>query len=309
MRMRTKVTYLILSFLLIGTGLVALTNGASSVNLFHLSATGANTLLIIRLPRIVAALVAGATVAVSGALFQAALRNPIADPGIMGVAAGANLFALLGGLLLPGNFFNRVGWAFLGGLVTFAILVRFQPRMDPYRLILVGVAINAMFTGFTDLVPTMPGASATSLATVTWTGATTLAVLGLAGLMVAVLLAPWGNYLKVSDPQLITLGRNPRQLRLGLLLVAVFLATTATATVGVLAFIGIIVPHVGRRLVGHDYNQLLPFTMLAGSWLLLFFDTLGRLVVRPSELPAAALLAVFGGPTLVWILKEGKANA
>ncbi len=307
--MRTKVTTASLCLLLLITILVALTNGASAVNLFHLTTTSANTLFTIRLPRVIAALVAGATVSVSGALLQAALRNPIADPGIMGISSGASLFALLGGLLVPGSFLARVGWAFLGGLVAFEVLVRFQPRLDPYRLILVGVAINAFFTGISDLIPSLPGTSTTSLATVTWSGATTLAILGLLGLIGAVILAPWGNYLKVSDPQLVTLGQNPRRLRTGLLLLAVFLATTATATVGVLAFIGIIVPHAGRQLVGHDYNRLLPFTMLAGSWLLLFFDTLGRLVIRPSELPAAALLAVFGGPTLIMILKGGRINA
>lgn len=307
--MRTKVTTASLCLLLLITILVALTNGASAVNLFHLTTTSANTLFTIRLPRVIAALVAGATVSVSGALLQAALRNPIADPGIMGISSGASLFALLGGLLVPGSFLARVGWAFLGGLVAFEVLVRFQPRLDPYRLILVGVAINAFFTGISDLIPSLPGTSTTSLATVTWSGATTLAILGLLGLIGAVILAPWGNYLKVSDPQLVTLGQNPCRLRTGLLLLAVFLATTATATVGVLAFIGIIVPHAGRQLVGHDYNRLLPFTMLAGSWLLLFFDTLGRLVIRPSELPAAALLAVFGGPTLIMILKGGRINA
>ena len=296
--MRTKVTTASLCLLLLITILVALTNGASAVNLFHLTTTSANTLFTIRLPRVIAALVAGATVSVSGALLQAALRNPIADPGIMGISSGASLFALLGGLLVPGSFLARVGWAFLGGLVAFEVLVRFQPRLDPYRLILVGVAINAFFTGISDLIPSLPG-----------TSTTTLAILGLLGLIGAVILAPWGNYLKVSDPQLVTLGQNPRRLRTGLLLLAVFLATTATATVGVLAFIGIIVPHAGRQLVGHDYNRLLPFTMLAGSWLLLFFDTLGRLVIRPSELPAAALLAVFGGPTLIMILKGGRINA
>ena len=307
--MRTKVTTASLCLLLLITIRVAHTNGASAVNLFHLTTTSANTLFTIRLPRVIAALVAGATVSVSGALLQAALRNPIADPGSMGISSGASLFALLGGLLVPGSFLARVGWAFLGGLVAFEVLVRFQPRLDPYRLILVGVAINAFFTGISDLIPSLPGTSTTSLATVTWSGATTLAILGLLGLIGAVILAPWGNYLKVSDPQLVTLGQNPRRLRTGLLLLAVFLATTATATVGVLAFIGIIVPHAGRQLVGHDYNRLLPFTMLAGSWLLLFFDTLGRLVIRPSELPAAALLAVFGGPTLIMILKGGRINA
>ena len=306
---KTTLTYLFLTGLLVVTSGIALTNGASHFSLLALSPTAQNTLFNIRLPRILAALLAGATVAVSGALFQAALRNPIADPGIMGVASGAHLFALLGGLVIPGLFFNRVLWALAGGWLAFELLVRFQPKMDPYRLILVGVAINAMFSGFTALIPTMPGQSSLSLATVTWTQTTLLAVLGLGGLIITVLLAPWGNYLKVSDAQLVSLGQSPQHLRRGLLLTAVFLAATTTACVGVLAFIGIIVPHLGRQLVGRDYNRLLPFTMLAGGWLLLFFDTLGRLVIQPSELPATALLAIFGGPCLIWILKGGTTHA
>ena len=93
--MRTKVTTASLCLLLLITILVALTNGASAVNLFHLTTTSANTLFTIRLPRVIAALVAGATVSVSGALLQAALRNPIADPGIMGISSGANVFAAI----------------------------------------------------------------------------------------------------------------------------------------------------------------------------------------------------------------------
>lgn len=306
---KITLTYLSLFIFLVLTLGLAFTNGASHFSLTNLTTTNQNTLFNIRLPRILAALLAGATISVSGAFFQAALRNPIADPGIMGVATGANFFQLIGGLLIPGIFLNRVAWAFLGGLVAFEILVRFQPKMDPYRLILVGVAINAMFSGLVNLIPTLPGTASTSLATVTWTSTLTLAVLGLSGLVLAVILAPWGNYLKVDDAQLISLGQSPKRLRRGLLLVAVFLATTATACIGVLAFIGIIVPHVGRRLVGHDYNRLLPFVMLAGGWLLLFFDTVGRLIVRPSELPAAALLAIFGGPALIGILKGGPQNA
>lgn len=232
---KTTLTYLFLTGLLVVTSGIALTNGASHFSLLTLSPTAQNTIFNIRLPRILAALLAGATVAVSGALFQAALRN---DPGIMGVASGAHLFALLGGLIIPGLFFNRVLWALAGGWLAFELLVRFQPKMDPYRLILVGVAINAMFSGFTALIPTMPGQSSLSLATVTWTQTTLLAVLGLGGLIIAVLLAPWGNYLKVSDAQLVSLGQSPQRLRRGLLLTAVFLAATTTACVGVLAFIG-----------------------------------------------------------------------
>ena len=303
---RSAISYLVLAVLLVVTVWIALTNGASHFSLLKMTATDANTLFNIRLPRIITALMAGAMLSVSGAFFQAALRNPIADPGIMGVSAGAALFAFVGALLLPSFFFGKVVFAFVGGALALGVLIFFQPQMDPYRLILIGVALNATFTGIASV---FSSTSQVSLGTVTWLGCLTVTVLGILGLIGVVLVTNWGNYLKVSDEQLRSLGLSAGKLRLALLGLAVFLATTSTAVIGVIAFIGIIVPHVGRVLVGRDYRAVVPFAALAGAWLMLAVDTIGRLVIQPSEIPAATLLAIIGGLVLIFILAHKKGSA
>lgn len=116
------------------------------------------------------------------------------------------------------------------------------------------------------------------------------------------ILLPWANYLKLSDEELRSLGVPATLLRGVLVLLAVLLAATATVSVGVIAFIAIIVPHIGRRLVGSDYQQLLPFSLLSGAWLLLFTDSLGRILVLPNEIPASVILAIIGGPFLIYLL-------
>ena len=303
---RSAISYLVLAVLLVVTVWIALTNGASHFILLKMTATDANTLFNIRLPRIITALMAGAMLSVSGAFFQAALRNPIADPGIMGVSAGAALFAFVGALLLPSFFFGKVVFAFVGGALALGVLIFFHPQMDPYRLILIGVALNATLTGIASV---FSSTSQVSLGTVTWLGCLTVTVLGILGLIGVVLVTNWGNYLKVSDEQLRSLGLSAGKLRLALLGLAVFLATTSTAVIGVIAFIGIIVPHVGRVLVGRDYRAVVPFAALAGAWLMLAVDTIGRLVIQPSEIPAATLLAIIGGPVLIFILAHKKGGA
>lgn len=297
--------YSILLIALVSLVAFALLQGATAVSLAHLDDQQFNTLFNIRLPRIVAALVSGAMLAVAGAFFQAALRNAIADPSILGISAGASLFQLLGGLLLPALLFNKFIFALLGGLVAFLLLLQFQRQMDPYRLILIGVALNAMFVGIQQIfTPPTTSSAGSTFATSTWTTTLFLVVLGIVGLMLALLLAPWANYLKIGDAQLQTLGVAVTWVRLALLLLAVYLTSTVTASVGVLPFIGIIVPHVSRYFVGHDYRQVIPFTVLAGAFLLLLSDTVGRLIVLPNEITAATILAVIGGPFLIAILAQ-----
>ncbi|MFD1319307.1 FecCD family ABC transporter permease [Loigolactobacillus zhaoyuanensis] len=294
--------YLVLLIALLILLVSAFLQGASTISITSLDAGQFNTLFNIRLPRIVAALVSGAMLAVAGAFFQAALRNAIADPSILGISAGASLFQLIGGLLLPALLFNKFIFALIGGGVAFLLLMQFQKQMDPYRLILIGVALNAMFVGIQQIFLPTATTTAVSFATSTWSTVLFLVILGIIGLMLALWLAPWANYLKIGDAQLKTLGVSVVWVRLALLLVAVYLTSTVTASVGVLPFIGIIVPHVSRYFVGHDYRQVIPFSVLAGAFLLLLSDTVGRLLVIPNEITAATILAVIGGPFLIFIL-------
>lgn len=300
MKKRVILTNLCLCVLLVATLYFALTHGASNLNLGHLSNTDLNVLFNIRLPRIVSALIAGAALSVSGAFFQGALHNPIADPGIMGINAAAYLCQVLWIVILPGAFFGKYIAAIIGGLIAFAILLLFQKQMDPYRLLIVGVALNAVFTGVIEIVA--PSKSGVSLATSTWSSTFVLAIIGIIGLICSLIFAEWGNYLKVNDAHLTALGVSPKLLRLVLLLIAVVLASVTTASIGMIAFIGIIVPQIGRQIIGHDYQQIIPFSILAGSWLMLFVDTIGRTINPPNEIAASSLLAIIGGPFMIFIL-------
>lgn len=279
----------------LATGIHALISGQPAIVL--------NTLLTIRLPRIVAALISGALLSVAGALFQSALRNPIADPSILGVSAGADLLMLLGGILLPAFFGTKLIFALIGGVIAFVGLIIFQSKVNTYQLVLIGIVINAILVSLKQVFTPATGSStAVSLATITWSSTTVLLLGGLAGLMIALLVAPLANYLKIGDQQLQTLGLAVNKLKTGLLLLGVCLTCLVTANVGVLPFLGIIVPHLSRSLVGNDYRQVVPFSIIAGALLMLVADTIGRTIVVPSEIPAAALLTIVGGPYLIYIL-------
>lgn len=300
MKKRVILTNIFLCVLLLATLYFALTHGASQFDLRHMTSSNLNILFNIRLPRIISALVAGAALSVSGAFFQGALHNPIADPGIMGINSAAFLCQTMFAIMLPDIFIGKYVAAIIGGLIAFGILLLFQKQMDPYRLLIIGVALNAVFTGIIEIVA--PNKSTSTLATSTWNTTFILAVVGIIGLVCSLVFAQWANYLKVNDAHLEALGISPKMLRLVLLLIAVILASVTTASIGMIAFIGIIVPQIGRQIVGHDYQQIVPFSILGGSWLMLFVDTLGRTIDPPNEIAASSLLAIIGGPFMIFIL-------
>ena len=133
-------------------------------------------------------------------------------------------------------------------------------------------------------------------------------VIGIIGLIFAICFMNWANYLKINDEELTSLGVSAKTLRLVLMLIAVILAAT-TACIGVLAFIGIIVPQVARLLLGYDYQKIIPFSIFAGAWFLLFVDTIGRVITAPNEIAANIILAIVGGPVMILILWKRQKNA
>lgn len=309
MQRKANLVYICLLIFLVLTIYYALTNGASRINFSDLTNSNLNVLFNIRIPRIISALIAGAALSISGCFLQATLRNPIVDPGIMGISAAANLGQTIALLLIPGFFLGKIILATIGGMLVFLLLIQFQKRLDPIKLLIFGVALDAMLTGIQNI---FTNGNSMSLATSTWTTTIYLAIFSVIGIIVAIFLANWANYLKVSDEELHSLGMSPQVLRSSLLLLAVLLASVTTACVGVLAFIGIIVPQIGRILIGHDYQKLISFSMLAGAWFLLFVDTIGRTLMAPTEIAASVLLAIIGGPCMILILlkvNRGHQNA
>lgn len=307
--------YVGILLLLVSTMVVALMAGTTWIGpqrLLHMLSQPASrdyvTVFNLRLPRIISSLICGGCLAVAGALFQAVFRNPIADPSILGISSAADFFKLGGAVLLPWLPGHNWLLALVGGIVALAILTSGTALRDPYRLIIVGVALDATFVGLSRLVSSGQATQvmASTFNAVTWSDTLGLLILGLTGLLGALLLSPWANYLKLADTALQTIGVPVRTIRWTLLLLGMYLAVSVTAIVGAIPFVGIVIPNLARRLVGHDYQTLLPFSMLAGAWLMLAADTLGRTVIVPSEISAATMMAVIGGPFVIILLQRGR---
>jgi iron complex transport system permease protein len=266
----------------------------------------------LRFPRILVALLAGASLACAGLLLQAALRNPLADPGIIGISGGAAFTAALIAGFLPSLFFMIPAFAFAGGLLSFFLIYALAWRggLDPVRIILVGVAVSAVFAGLTAALSGVTNASGVSLSVSgltqrSWDDVRLLAIYTAAGLILTLLLSVVCNLLALEDQTVRALGYNVNALRFCVSGAAVLLAASATAIVGVIGFLALLAPHAARRLIGSDHRILTPFCILLGGCTLLLADTLGRLVAAPLEIPAAVIMSVVGGPFFIFVLRRG----
>lgn len=311
-----KVWYSIILVMLVITILVSMMVGASFIPLHQVmdafkgdNPNQLDILINIRFPRILAAMICGGMLAVAGAASQAAFRNVLADPSILGVTSAADFFIMVGAMLLPAFPAGKFIFSILGGLFALFLLTRGPALKSPYRLIIIGVAMMLTFTGFEQLFSSgFGGQSAGSFNGITWSQTEVLLFLGVSGMAVAVIISPWANYLKLSTEQLQTRGVSASFMRVSLLLVVVYLSSGVSSVVGTIPFMGIVVPNVVRYLVGRDYQTVIPLSMLLGAWLLLVVDTIGRIVVLPSELSAAVIMTVIGGPFLIMMLQRKNFN-
>ena len=243
----------------------------------------------IRFPRIIISMLVGGALALSGLLFQVVLKNPLADPGIIGIANGASLVSVLVGLFLPQLSAIAPLLSFFGGLVTFAIIysLSWKAGFKTTRIILIGVAINYTISALVTLANSAT-ASITSGATGT----------------ISLFMAKACNLLGLEDRTLTSLGVNVNVYRFGLSLLAVLLCSISVAVVGVIGFIGLLVPHISRLLVGTEHKHLIPISILIGAIVLLVADTVGRIIMAPYEISAAIIMAIIGGPLFIILLKR-----
>lgn len=273
------------------------------------------TIYDLRFPRIIVALLGGAALSCSGLLFQAVLKNPLADPGIIGISGGASLAAALISGLFPMLYFSIPIFAFLGGLVAFALIysLSWKGSLDPVRIILIGIAVAAVFTGLEEVLSGMTNrtgvsVSVSGLSQLVWDDVQMMAIYSLIGLAAAIVLAPLCNLLALDDKTVRGLGVNVDVVRLVVSVAAVLLVSGVTAVVGVIGFLALIVPHMARRIVGSDHRILVPFCILLGGFVLLLADTVGRCVVPPNEISASIIMSIVGGPFFIILLKRGDRN-
>ncbi len=273
------------------------------------------TVFDLRFPRIFIALAGGAALSASGVLLQAVIRNPLADPGIIGIGSGAGCAAVAVVLFAPALFYFTPLIACAGGLAAFTLVYTLSWRagsLSPLRIILVGIAVSAMFSGLSAAASTASGgvmSGAASLADAnitmkTWSDVRVLAAYAAPFLIAALFVWKRCDLLLLEDKTARSLGVDVAKSRLGISVVAVVLASVATAVIGPISFLGLIVPHCARLLVGSSHRWLVPYSMLLGAFTLLLADTIGRSIAAPYEISAAVVMAVVGGPAFIVLLRK-----
>ncbi|MEN9715836.1 MAG: hypothetical protein RJA35_1303, partial [Actinomycetota bacterium] len=270
--------------------------------------------LQIRLPRVLLAGLVGAALAGSGSVYQTVFRNPLADPYLLGVASGAGLGATIA-IVAGGPAVHQLlpVFAFIGGLLAVAATFSAAGSLfaDPRNLLLAGVAIGAFATAVqtyiyqahTDALRQVYSWIFGQLTTADWpTVISTAAYLALS-MSILILISRKLDALLLGDDEAISLGVNPRRIRLIAILAATFATATAVAASGLIGFVGLVVPHLVRLLIKRATNLALPAVMLAGGAFLILADLLARTVVSPAELPLGVITAFIGGPFFLLVLR------
>lgn len=273
-------------------------------------------LCFVRLPRTAAAVLAGAALGVAGALIQSVLNNAMASPNVIGVNAGAGLGALLAASLVPGAAALLPGAAFAGALAAalFIWMLAAVAGLSRTTLILAGVTVSSILTACMNTLKLLfPDAAVGSMAFLlgTLSGVTTAQVQRAlpwlaAGFVLAALLAADLNVLQLGEDMAAGLGLPVARVRFAALLTAALLAGAAVSFAGLLGFVGLLAPHIARRLVGGDNRRLLPVTALASADLMLLCDVAARVLFAPFELPVGVLLSLVGGPFFLFLLLRRK---
>ncbi len=294
------------------------------------SAGDDNIIWIVRFPRVAAGALVGASLALAGALFQGLLRNPLADPFLLGISSGAALgatlaFALLGpvtlALGLDPNLIARYGLpalSFAGALAAVACvygLARVGQRTPVVTLILAGVAVSALLGAAQTLIIMQDPIVGRQLGSIfawlagginapTWPQIGVVALLCALGLGAALLLAPVLDTFALGEEGALHLGVRVEQMKLVIVAVAALLVAAAVSLSGLVGFVGLFVPHVCRMVLGPRHRVLLPTVALAGSIFIVWADVLARTLITNAEIPLGVISALVGGPFFLWLLRR-----
>ena len=275
-----------------------------------------------RIPRTVFGLIAGGSLGVSGALMQSITRNPIADPGILGVNTGASLFVVCGMAFLQISTAKEYIWLALLGAGVTAVLVYLiaslgSGGMTPLKLALSGAAISTALSSVVSTIM-LPNSQVMddyrfwqmgSIGGANWDKIFLMSPFFVGGFLLAIALTPSLNTLALGDEMATSLGVNPKLVRLLGAIGGVVLCGATTALAGPIGFVGLMIPHFMRLLFGNDLRFIIPFSAIGGGCLLLFSDVIGRLLGRPGELEVGIVTAFLGAPVLILIIRKAKVRA
>ncbi len=340
---KRKIYFLILIILLIASCIASLCIGALNIpmrSLFSIfgdalgimdsldySAQQKAVLLNIRLPRMTLGILVGATLSISGASIQGLFRNPLAEPGIIGISSGATFFAVLV-IVLEAKLFHVItgvlGYytlafaAFIGAVITTLVIYQFsvrQGRTDVTSLLLIGIAINALVMSFTGLLTYIASNdqlrsitfwSLGSLGAASWETLATLLPFSLISIGGLLLFAKPLNAIALGEAQAEHLGIRVQQTKKYIIVLAAIGVGASVAFTGLIGFIGLVIPHILRISISGDHKFLLPASALFGAAILVASDLIARTIAAPSELPIGILTALFGVPVFLFIILQDR---
>lgn len=271
----------------------------------------------LRLPRLLAATLVGAAMSQAGAIMQGVTRNPIADPGLLGINAGAGLALILGYAIFGSLHYNLILLLCLLGSLLATLLVlglSYQPRRGyhPIRLILAGAtvatlcsAIGQAVTLYFNLETNVIGWQAGGFSQINWKMLAIVGPLIILGLVLAQLFSHQLTILSLDETVSKSLGQRTNTISFLLLGIVLLLSAGAVALVGSIAFIGLIIPHFIRVFIVRDYRYLLPLTAFTGATFMIYVDLLSRILNPPTEVPISAIVCLAGLPCFLWLVRKG----
>lgn len=305
-----------------GVRSITLAEALSAVTAYDLHDPAHVTLMAIRLPRLVAGLVAGAALGVAGTVMQTLTRNPLADPGILGINAGAAFALLLGAAVLGRSDQGAVAlFAFpgaaLASLAVFSLGGGLRGEAGPVRLTLAGAALNALLLSMVTALVLIRQDSldilrfwvAGSLTEAVYRPVAGMALVMLAGATLAFLIAPLIEALSMGADVARGLGTQPARVQAGGLVAVTLTTGAAVAIAGPIAFLGLMAPHLARAAAGASMRAQLLISAALGAIILTLADVAGRLVLAPGEVRAGIMVALLGGPLFIWIARRLRPGA
>lgn len=318
---KQKITILVFFTLTILTFLVSVGNGAVQMSLvkiiktllFDQGSTSYQIIWNVRIPRTIVAALVGINLSLAGVVLQGIMRNPLASPSTIGVSAGAGLVGLIFLILFPQYYYLAPIGSFLGALGATMLIygLAWNGGVMPTRMILAGVAVsslfgagnNALMTFYPDRVSGVLNFMVGGLASITWGDLKLILPYTIICGTILMFLPTRLNVLMLGDEVSTGLGLNVEKTRFLFIILSSFLAGSAVSVVGLLGFVGLMVPHITRILIGSDHKYLLPACIFTGAIFVMLCDTVSRVIFQPTEVPVGIIISAIGAPFFLYLLK------
>lgn len=270
----------------------------------------------VRLPRAISSVLNGGILAICGAMIQGVMRNPLADPSVIGITQGATLAISLSSLLpigfgMYGNFFMALIGSLFSGIIILLLMKNSSVSQNISKILLASTAMSTLFISLASIIALLKNKSqelaffvSGSFNQSTWVHVISLLIIGTIFLSLSLFMIRDLNILNLGDENAIGLGVSPSKIRLKIISIVIPLCAICVSTAGNISFVGLIIPHVVRKLVGSNYKDILPLSFIFGSVLLVFSDILSRIVLPPYEMPVGIFTSIIGVPVFLLLIRK-----